>query len=111
MESIVTTMVGRESEREALSAFVAAAGGRALVLRGDAGVGKSALLDHVVARAAAESHRVIRAAGVEAESELPFAGLHQFLYPLLSHLDRLDEAHRGSSTSSSAGPRTLRPRS
>lgn len=95
MESIVTTMVGRESEREALSAFVAAAGGRALVLRGDAGVGKSALLDHVVARAAAESHRVIRAAGVEAESELPFAGLHQFLYPLLSHLDRLDEAHRG----------------
>ncbi|MFF7521621.1 AAA family ATPase [Streptomyces pseudovenezuelae] len=88
-------MVGREREREALSAFVAAAGGRALVLRGDAGVGKSALLDHVVARAAAESHRVIRAAGVEAESELPFAGLHQFLYPLLSHLDRLDEAHRG----------------
>lgn len=81
------------------------------MLRGDAGVGKSALLDHVVARAAAESHRVIRAAGVEAESELPFAGLHQFLYPLLSHLDRLDEAHRGSSTSSSAGPRTLRPRS
>ncbi|MFE9629257.1 AAA family ATPase, partial [Streptomyces sp. NPDC006527] len=87
-------MVGRESEQEVLSAFVAAPEGRALVLRGDAGVGKSALLDHVVELAAAEKHRVIRAAGVEAESELPFAGLHQFLYPLLNHLDRLDDAHR-----------------
>ncbi|WP_426570565.1 AAA family ATPase [Streptomyces canus] len=87
-------MVGRESEQEVLSAFVAAPEGRALVLRGDAGVGKSALLDHVIELAAAEEHRVIRAAGVEAESELPFAGLHQFLYPLLNHLDRLDDAHR-----------------
>lgn len=94
MESIVGTMVGRDSEQQALSAFVTAAGGRALVLRGDAGVGKSALLDHVVSLAATENHRVIRAAGVEAESELPFAGLHQFLYPLLGHLDRLDEPHR-----------------
>ncbi|MGI5135322.1 helix-turn-helix transcriptional regulator [Streptomyces sp. CA-106110] len=88
-------MVGRERERELLSEFVAASGGRALVLRGDAGVGKSALLDHVVELAAVEEHRVIRAAGVEAESELPFAGLHQFLYPLLSYIDRLDETHRG----------------
>jgi hypothetical protein len=88
-------MVGRESEQEGLSAFVAAPGGRALVLRGDAGVGKSALLDHVAELATAQQHRVIRAAGVEAESELPFAGLHQFLYPLLTYIDRLDDAHRG----------------
>ncbi|MBZ9641967.1 ATP-binding protein, partial [Streptomyces sp. PSKA30] len=94
MESIVGTMVGRESEQEVLSAFVAAPGGAALVLRGDAGVGKSALLDHLVELATAENHRVIRAAGVEAESELPFAGLHQFLYPLLTHMERLDDAHR-----------------
>ncbi|MFD7284038.1 AAA family ATPase, partial [Streptomyces sp. NPDC059862] len=87
-------MVGRGSEQEVLSAFVAAPGGAALVLRGDAGVGKSALLDHLVELATAENHRVIRAAGVEAESELPFAGLHQFLYPLLTHMDRLDDAHR-----------------
>ncbi|WP_174864574.1 helix-turn-helix transcriptional regulator [Streptomyces spinoverrucosus] len=87
-------MVGRESELEVLSAFVAAPGGAALVLRGDAGVGKSALLDHLVGLATAANHRVIRAAGVEAESELPFAGLHQFLYPLLTHMDRLDDAHR-----------------
>ncbi|UXY17924.1 AAA family ATPase [Streptomyces cynarae] len=94
MESIIGTMVGREREQETLSAFVAASGGRALVLRGDTGVGKSALLDHVAELATGEQHRVIRAAGVEAESELPFAGLHQFLYPLLSYLDRLDEVHR-----------------
>ena len=94
VESIIRTMVGREREQETLSAFVAASGGRALVLRGDTGVGKSALLDHVAELATGEQHRVIRAAGVEAESELPFAGLHQFLYPLLSYLDRLDEVHR-----------------
>lgn len=94
MESVVGAMVGRDSEREVLSAFVAASGGRALVLRGDSGVGKSALLGHVSQLAAAERHVVIRAAGVEAESELPFAGLHQVLYPLLSHIDRLDEVHR-----------------
>ncbi|MFG2356897.1 LuxR C-terminal-related transcriptional regulator [Streptomyces sp. NPDC048521] len=88
-------MVGREREQEVLSGFVTASGGQALVLRGDTGVGKSALLDHVADLAADEQHRVIRAAGVEAESELPFAGLHQFLYPLLSYIDRLDDSHRG----------------
>ncbi|MEV8563144.1 AAA family ATPase [Streptomyces sp. NPDC051917] len=87
-------MVGRNSEREVLSAFVTAPEGRALVLRGDAGVGKSALLDHVVELATAGNHRVIRAAGVEAESELPFAGLHQFLYPLLTSIDRLDDTQQ-----------------
>ncbi|WP_030684629.1 helix-turn-helix transcriptional regulator [Streptomyces sp. NRRL B-1347] len=94
MESFDGTMVGREREREALSDFVTAAGGRALVLRGDTGVGKSALLDHVTALAAAARHQVVRAAGVEAESALPFAGLHQLLYPLLPFADRLDDGHR-----------------
>ncbi|MFD8786748.1 LuxR C-terminal-related transcriptional regulator [Kitasatospora sp. NPDC059599] len=107
-------MVGREHEREVLSGFVAAPGGRALVLRGDTGVGKSTLLDHAADLAAGSGqhprqdpehgrehpghhggqHRVIRAAGVEAEWELPFAGLHQFLHPLLSDIDRLDDGHR-----------------
>ncbi|GHF38038.1 helix-turn-helix transcriptional regulator [Streptomyces griseosporeus] len=95
MESIAAgTMVGREREQRVLAGLVAAAEGRALVLRGDTGVGKSALLDHVAALAAGEGHRVVRAVGVEAESELPFAGLHQFLYPLLPHIDRLDDSHR-----------------
>ncbi|MEU2424137.1 AAA family ATPase [Streptomyces sp. NPDC007851] len=87
-------MVGRENEQETLSALVTDPGGRALVLRGDTGVGKSALLDYTADIATAGKHRVIRAAGVEAESELPFAGLHQFLYPLLTYVDRLDDGHR-----------------
>jgi DNA-binding CsgD family transcriptional regulator len=87
-------MVGRDGEQEQLSAFVTAAGGQALVLRGETGVGKSALLDHVAGLAAQEQYEVIRAEGVEAESELPFAGLHQFLYPLLPHLAGLNDGHR-----------------
>ncbi|MFJ7495118.1 AAA family ATPase [Streptomyces sp. NPDC097727] len=94
MGSIDRTIVGREREQEVLSGFVTAAGGRALILQGETGVGKSALLDHVTDLASGEKHRVIRAAGVEAESELPFAGLHQFLYPLLAYIDRLDDSHR-----------------
>ncbi|MGW3496308.1 AAA family ATPase [Streptomyces sp. NPDC001020] len=89
-------MIGRESERGTLSAFVSDSGGQTLVLRGETGVGKSALLHHVAHLATREDHRVIRAAGVEAESDLPFAGLHQFLHPLLSHIDRLDDAHRAT---------------
>ncbi|MGW7572224.1 AAA family ATPase, partial [Streptomyces tendae] len=85
-------MVGRDGEQEALSAFVAALEGRSLVLRGETGVGKSALLDQVTDLAQTE-YRVIRAAGVEAESDLPFAGLHQFLYPLLPFIDGLDAGH------------------
>lgn len=94
MDSTGGTMIGREREQKVLSEFVTAPGGQALVLRGDAGVGKSTLLEHVVGLAHTHAHRVVRAAGVEAESELPFAGLHQFLYPLLSHIDRLDDVHR-----------------
>lgn len=94
MESVVEAMIGRAREQEVLSEFVTAPGGRALVLQGDAGVGKSTLLEHVVRLAAGEGQEVIRAAGVEAESEFPFAGLHQLLYPLLSSIDELDGGQR-----------------
>ncbi|MFS0695454.1 AAA family ATPase [Streptomyces nitrosporeus] len=94
MESLAGAMVGREREQEVLSGFVKDPAGRALLLRGDAGVGKSALLEHTVRLASGGGYRVIRAAGVEAESELPFAGLHQFLYPLLPCVEELGEAHR-----------------
>ncbi|GAA4950341.1 LuxR family transcriptional regulator [Nonomuraea thailandensis] len=61
--------------------------GRALLLRGEAGVGKSALLDYLVGRSA--GCKVVRAAGVESEMELPFAGLHQLCAPMLDRRDRI----------------------
>ena len=61
-----------------------------LVLRGEPGVGKTALLDYLATRAA--GCRVTRAAGVESEMELAFAGLHQLCAPLLDRLQHLPGA-------------------
>lgn len=86
---------GRRAECAALDAVVAAVregGSRALVLRGEPGVGKSALLDHAVA--AAGDMMVLRAGGVESEMELPFASLHQLCAPVLDRLDRLPAPQR-----------------
>lgn len=58
-----------------------------LVLRGEAGIGKSALLDHLAERA--RDHSVVRGAGIESEMELPFAGLHQLCAPFLGRIQRL----------------------
>jgi DNA-binding CsgD family transcriptional regulator len=66
--------------------------GQALLLRGEAGVGKSALLDYLVRRS--DGCRVARAAGVESEMELPFAGLHQLCAPMLDRRDRLPGPQR-----------------
>jgi DNA-binding CsgD family transcriptional regulator len=62
------------------------------VLRGEAGVGKTALLDYVAERAS--GCRVVRAAGVQSEMELPFAGLHQLCAPLLDGLGALPGPQR-----------------
>ena len=65
---------------------------RALVLRGEAGVGKTALLEHAIDRAS--GFRVARAAGVQSEMELAFAGLHQLCAPMLDQLGRLPDPQR-----------------
>jgi DNA-binding CsgD family transcriptional regulator len=81
---------GRRTECAALDRLLEAArGGHSgvLVVRGEAGVGKSALLEYALS--AASEFRVTQAAGVEWEMELPFAGLHQLCAPLLDRLDRL----------------------
>ncbi len=66
--------------------------GWALVVRGQAGVGKSALLEYAVAAGA--DMRVIRAVGVESEMELAFAGLHQLCAPPLDRFERLPTPQR-----------------
>jgi DNA-binding CsgD family transcriptional regulator len=83
-------LYGRDAERSAIRALLDAARasrGGVLVLRGQAGVGKSALLDDAVSGAA--GMRVLRATSVESEVELPFAALHQLLRPGLGEVDRL----------------------
>ena len=62
------------------------------VLRGEAGAGKTALLEYLLSRA--DGCRVVRAAGVESEMELAFAGLHQLCAPFLDRLDRLPAPQR-----------------
>ncbi|HTU85603.1 MAG TPA: AAA family ATPase [Solirubrobacteraceae bacterium] len=87
----------REDERAVLDGLIAAARAGesgALVLWGEAGIGKTALLDYLVA--SASGLRVVRAVGVESEIELAFAGLHQLCTPMLDHVDRLPEPQRES---------------
>ncbi|HEY0812409.1 MAG TPA: AAA family ATPase [Pseudonocardia sp.] len=81
-------LVGRHHECSALDRLVAGVRGghsEVLVLRGEAGVGKSALLDHVIGNA--PGCQVARAAGIESEMELAFAGLHQLCAPFLNRLE------------------------
>jgi DNA-binding CsgD family transcriptional regulator len=85
-------LLGRRSECEALDWFVAGVRSeqsQVLVLRGEAGVGKSALLEYL--RGRASGCRIASAVGVESEMELPFAGLHQLCGPLLDRLPRLPD--------------------
>jgi DNA-binding CsgD family transcriptional regulator len=83
-------LLGRSAECRKLDGSLAAAReGHAgvLVLQGDPGVGKTALLEYVLA--AATDLRIVRVGGVEGEMELPYAALHQVCLPLLDRIDRL----------------------
>ncbi len=88
-------LLGRRSECETLDRLLRNARSgqsQVLVLRGEAGIGKSALLEHVVERAS--GWRIVRATGVQAEMELPFAGLHQLCAAMLDGLGELAPPQR-----------------
>jgi DNA-binding CsgD family transcriptional regulator len=101
-------LTGRFSERGVLDRFVAdvrTGGGQALVVRGEPGVGKTALLDYLAGRAS--GCRVARAAGVQSEMELAFAALHQLCAPMLDHAGSLPGPQREALQTAfglSAGP-------
>ncbi|GAA1646395.1 ATP-binding protein [Actinoplanes couchii] len=78
-------LFGRDGEVALLDRLLgraASAHGGALVIRGEPGIGKTALLEWVSEAAGQRDMRVLTAAGVENESRLPYAALHQLLYPL-----------------------------
>jgi DNA-binding CsgD family transcriptional regulator len=105
-------LIGRHSECATVDRLLAGARsgqGQVLVLRGEAGIGKTALLEY--AHAQAPDFRVARAAGVESEQVMAYAGLHQLCAPFLDRLDRLPEPQRdalGTAFGLSAGTRPTR---
>jgi hypothetical protein len=93
----VTGLMDRQAERDALDRLVDAVWtgeSRALVVRGDPGVGKTVLMDHLAGRASGSGCRVARATGVQSEMELAFAGLHQLCAPMLDRAERLPGPQR-----------------
>ena len=89
-------LVGREDELAKLQALLddVGAGGASLVIHGDPGIGKSALVDEFDRLARARSVNVVRTVGVPAEQGIAFAGLHRLLRPYLARTDRLPEPQR-----------------
>ncbi|MEU2782394.1 MULTISPECIES: AAA family ATPase [unclassified Streptomyces] len=88
-------LVGRQRECAALDDLLAGlrdGGSRALVVRGEAGIGKSVLLEYVAARASRV--RVTWARGVEADMELPYASLHQVCAPFMDGVEELPQPQR-----------------
>ena len=91
-----TGLRGRSSECALLDELVSAirrGESRSLVVRGEAGIGKTALLEYLVA-SASDGLKVARAVGVESEMELPYAGLQQLCAPLLDRRERLPVPQR-----------------
>src|SRR5450755_2116154 len=94
----VTSLFGREPETQVLARLLDRLPGQggSLVVSGEPGVGKSALLLQASTRAAERGMLILTATGVQCEAQLPFAGLHQLLQPVLSQLDGLAGPQRGA---------------
>jgi DNA-binding CsgD family transcriptional regulator len=95
--TLASGFLDRTSERDVLDRLLASARegqSAVLVIRGEAGIGKTALLRYSARQAS--GFRVAQVTGVEAEMELPFAGIHQFCAPLLDHLDALPQAQQNA---------------
>src|SRR5919112_6385480 len=87
---------GRERELARLERLVDGVSehGAALLVRGEAGIGKSTLLAAAYRRAEAAGMQVLRTTGVQSEAQLPFAGLHQLVMPVLGRAEHLPAPQR-----------------
>jgi DNA-binding CsgD family transcriptional regulator len=103
-------LYGRRAECQALDRLIAnvrAGQSRVMILHGEAGAGKSVLLDYLAGRASGSGCKVMRVRGVPSETELAFAGLHQLCAPMLSCAERLPVPQRDALRTASglaAGP-------
>jgi DNA-binding CsgD family transcriptional regulator len=91
-------LLGREAEVDQLDALIdhARQGGGAVVICGEAGIGKSALLEHARERARGLGFQTLVTVGVESEVELAFAGMHQLLGPIVRFAEHLPDPQRGA---------------
>ena len=89
-------LIGRDDEVARVDALLDRVRDRggALVIRGEPGIGKSALLDRARGRAGSSGARTLATVGVESESELAFAGLHQLLGPIGGRIETLPDPQR-----------------
>ncbi|MFJ1791203.1 helix-turn-helix transcriptional regulator [Kitasatospora griseola] len=105
-------LVGRQRETELLTAALVqaedGASGSTVLLRGEAGVGKSALLAWVEHKARERGFTVLRAVGAEAEADYAFGALHQVFWSLLQHSEALT-AHQREALESAFGVRSGTP--
>ena len=93
-------LVGRGRELSVIGEFVGdcCVSGGSLILLGEPGAGKSALLDAAVKEATRQGIKVLRASGVEFEADIGYSGIHQALMPLLGQLPSLSDAYRDALT-------------
>lgn len=91
-------LIGRDAELRQLTIALddLPARGTALAFRGEAGIGKSALLDAARDLAEERDVRVLHTAGVASESDLPFSGLHRLVRPMMNDIDALGASHRSA---------------
>ncbi|MFJ7905716.1 ATP-binding protein [Kitasatospora sp. NPDC096204] len=89
-------LVGRQKQVDLLARLLSESRsrGNAVLVRGPAGIGKTALLAEAAVLAEASGYRVLRTSGVEAESEIPYAGLQMLLHPLAAGTPELTAPHR-----------------
>jgi DNA-binding CsgD family transcriptional regulator len=108
---VTSGLIGRDTEIECLDSVLdrLRERGGALVVRGEAGIGKSALLHRARDRASSLGARTLTTVGVESEAELAFAGLHQLLRPITRRMDSLPARQREALEAAFGVADTLEP--